>query len=190
MVAKEFADKYNLRSDILSSPAYLSEPALQVMRGLQMFAVNMTKLLYKEILYPTMHPGDFANFLEQWLKNARLAGYGTMVGVMVNRTENFMRSREQPQSAAAELAGAIAALGALGVWDRALNGLVDKNGNLLPLERWPQNIAGQLEKIGTGLFAGAGPSIAFSMPRRLMTKPVSLTPGLGPILQGLIDADK
>lgn len=187
MVSKEFADKFNLRSDVLSSPALLSQPEYQMMRGLQMFAVNMTKLLYKEIIHPTIRPESFNAFLEQMLKNARLAGYGTLVGVVVNRTENFIKGREQPQNIAAELAGALAALGALGVWDRALNGLVDKNGNLLPLEEWPLNLLKQSEKIVTSFGTGAGPSIIAGMPRKFFTKPVSLLPGIGSILQSWID---
>lgn len=188
MSAKEFADVYNLRSNILHSPAYLSQPYFQTARGLQMFAINMTKLLYREVLYPTMRPENFNAFLEQMMRNARLAGYGTMVGALVNRTERAMKMHEQPHGPLAELLGAIASIGALGVFDRTLNGLVDKDGNVIPLEQWPKNIAKQIESIGTNLVSGAGPVIISGMPRKLLSKPASLIPGIGGLVQSWIDA--
>ena len=187
MLAKEFADKYNLRSDILSSPAYLSEPAWQFARGLNMFAINMSKLFYKEIVHPTLRPGSLEGLADQVLKMARLGGYGTLVGALVNRTERFMRGREQPQDAAAELAGAWGALGALGVFDRLLDGIVDKNGELLPIERWPDAMAVAFGKLGTTFVAGAGPSIIFGVPSKLINRPLLLTPGIGSLLQSWYD---
>ena len=182
-LSKEFADKYNLRSDVLSSPAYLSEPSLQVMRGLNMFAVNMTKLFYKEFI----RPGTVKNMeglLDYVTMLSRAAGYGTVVGILVNRFRNALYGRPQPQDFWAEGFGALGAIGALGVFDRMLDIFTDRDGNFVGWENLPVRAAAAAGKMLVSLSGGAGPVIAG---RHLMSlakgKPLEVVPGYGRILQ-------
>lgn len=186
ILSKIYTDKYNLRSDILSSPAYLSAPENQFRRGLNMFMVNMTKLFYKEIIAPVYKRElrTLENLTDYVVSMSRLAGYGTTAGILINRTRNFINGREQPKTIAAELAGAWGALGALGVFDRTLDIMVDEGGNLVPFHEMPSRMVSAAGKQALSLYGGAGIPVAFRHLQSIVKgKPLEVVPGFGRLLQ-------
>lgn len=190
-VAKEFTDRMTLRSDIINTPAMMTTPFMQFARGLQMYAINTTKMIYKEFINPTLSPRAIivkegvGAYLDQLVADAKLLGYGAAVGTLVAETEAFLKNKVRPQDTAMRLAEAWTYIGTFGVMRTMLNGIVDQQGRTIEAGKWPAYLARNWGFMVGGLTSGSGLQLIGEIPT-MMTSPhrIKYVPLIGDILYG------
>lgn len=161
MAAKEFADKVNLRTDVLSSPTLTSAPTLQFVRGLNMFAIQQSKMLYKEFIKPTLNPSFTRKYLEQLGADAKMVIGGEIVGEVINDTIAALTNKKRPQNVTRRLAENMAVIGTLGVLSPLTMGLFTEEDKSGP--QMARTLSRNVEESASGIITGAGPA-ALTLP--------------------------
>lgn len=184
--AKSFADRANLRTDLLRVPIKFTEPGWpQFMRGLNMFSIQTTKMLWTDFLKPVLSPRalGFMKWSEAAGRMGKMAGYTTLVGSLMADTEAFMLGRKpKDHDTAGRLATAWTMLGTLGAMDLMANGLIDEQGKLVESGKVPALLAKNWASMIDRYAMGSGLNLVRELPASLQSKKraARLVPIIGP----------
>ena len=185
LVSKEYADAKNLRTDLLESPIKLTEPGWsQAMRGLNMFAWQMSRLVWNDLAKPAFNKQMMQD--AEWYRHVvyvgKFAGMSLVVGDTIARLEEFLLGRERPKGVMARLVTAASTIGTLGLGDTLFNGLVNKERELIESDRLLPVMALNVSNMISRTLVGSGPSLVTDLPLKLIS-PVGrrrVVPFVGP----------
>jgi hypothetical protein len=189
-VSVEFANRVNLKYDVLYSPLFTATPWGSFMRGLQMFNINMTRRLFDEFLLAPLTAARQRNlfeFLHGVTKSLKFMGFTGAVGSLETITLDALLARKRDRTTLSFLAEAWATAGTFGLFEGMVRGMFDRYGRLVHGGDVPATTARLWEELVTGFWQGVGIGTAAELPVEMLdpNRRWRRVPILGPLLYEL-----